>query len=131
MSTLATFRPSDVVLAVPPLVGTMGHAEAEFAAAVIVRTLAANGDTWRPVESIEISAVMRSDADAQIEPFASLVRNPFFRPDIHDTVKRGFARWVNAPGGAVELTAAGIEALRRWVQAGPPGEARRKPSAEE
>jgi hypothetical protein len=119
------FKPSQVRIGYPPLVGTMGHAEAEFAAALVVRTLAVKGDVWRPVVWSEIQEVVKADMDGTVdpvtmvrkpvEPIGSLARNPFFMPDIHDTVKRGFARWTGEPNGPVELTEAGIKVLSKWV----------------
>ena len=72
------FRPSDVYLGVPPLVGTMGHAEREFAAALIVRACQVNGDAWHPIEPAELGRVIKADIAAGTEPIASLNHNPFF-----------------------------------------------------
>ena len=110
----AEFKPSDVVLYVPPLTGTMGRSEAEHAAAVIVRTCAATGDKWRAVEWSEVADVLKAEVEASREPFASLVQNPFFQPSVDDLCRLGFGSRV---GTAVGLNEAGIEALRRWVRA--------------
>jgi len=116
------FKPSQVVLGVPPLVATMGCAEAEFAAALIVRACHALGNAWQPIAWKQIREVVLSDFDAKREPFASLIQNPFFRPDVHDLVERGCARWTTSDDsgeGSVELTADGLEKLRRWVASAP------------
>lgn len=123
---MTNFKPSQVVLLRPPLADTMRHAEAEAAAAMIVRTLAVKGDTWRAVTWDEIEDVIATDMTGTvnpltmvrtpIEPLGSLMRNPFFRPDVHDTIRRGFARWTGDPGGPVEFTDAGIQALSKYVR---------------
>lgn len=103
--------------------------ERECAAALIVRTLQVNGDTWRPVGWPEIEQVFKADIEANREPWVLLVRNPFFRPDVHDLVKPQidkdtgetfyYARWTEIEGGTVELTQRGIEALPRMAGATP------------
>lgn len=51
------------------------------------------------------------------EPLASLVRNPFFRPDVHELVRLSFADWEGAPGESpVTLTASGLGALARHIR---------------
>jgi hypothetical protein len=123
VTTGADFKPSQVYLGIPPLTATMGHAEAEFAAALVVRTLAVKGDTWRAVGWREIEEVVTADMKGKVEPIGLLMCNPFFQPDIHDTVKRGFARWTDKPNGTVELTEEGIAALAKWVPKLPDTEA--------
>lgn len=111
------FRPSQVVLAVPPLCGTMGHAEREFAASLIVRACQARGDAWQPIDLKTLGEVLGDDLAAKVEPWASLNRNPFFRPDFRELADGTFGRWTGEPGeSAIELTPAGVEALRRWVR---------------
>ena len=64
----------------------------------------------------QIGEVLKADRDAGREPFAKLTSNPFWFPDFHDLVGRGFARWLGDGDGApVELTAAGFEAIDKWV----------------
>lgn len=114
-----TFKPSEVVLRpVIPLMATMGRAERELAAAMIVRTCAVKGDAWQPVGPATIGEVIRADLDAKLEPWTGLNSNPFCpSPDFRDLVKHGFARWTAGDDkGPLELTAKGIEALRRWVR---------------
>ena len=111
------FNPSQVVLGAPPLTGTMGKSEAEHAAAVIVRVCQANGDTWQPVGWKTVASVLTADVEAKREPFASLMCNPFFRPDPFELADRGFAAWDGTPGASpVALTTKGLEALRQWVK---------------
>ena len=117
---MESFKPSQVVLnAVPPLVGTMGHSECEHAAALIVRACQVRGDAWAPVGPRDIGEVLNADIDARTPPWPALGRNPFFRPDFHKLVACGFAKWIGEGEGEkdqpMELTPAGIEALRRWV----------------
>lgn len=110
---MADFKPSNVVLARPPLVATMGRAELEAGAALIVRTLQRNGDTWRVVTMDEVVQAIDADIAENVEPIASLNRNPFLRPDVRGLAKDGFAVVTDT---TVELTDKGLEALRRWVK---------------
>lgn len=111
------FTPSQVYLAAIPLCATMGRAESEFAAALIVRTCQLLGDEWRSVSPRQIGEMLRDDLEAKREPMASLSHNPFFRPDVWELVSRGFAQWIGEPGKSpVELTDCGLERLRPWVR---------------
>jgi hypothetical protein len=116
-ASLPTFKPSDVTLRIPPLCNTMKRAEVEFAASLIVRTLQVKGDAWRPVEWSEIQEVIKADMAEDREPFASLMKNPVFRPDAPDLVKRGYARWLGEPrASAIELLPPAFEAIgMKWV----------------
>jgi len=107
------FKPSHVVLAVPPLTGTMGRAEREHAAAIIVRTCQVQGDEWKSVTEDQVMAMLTADLEAGTQPFVSLIKNPFFKPDPAALVAAGFAK---RDGEALELTAKGIEALRPCVR---------------
>ena len=110
------FKPSQVYLGIPPLTATMGRSEREHAAAILVRVCQARGDIWQPVTPAMFGEVINDDLTAKTEPFYSLNQNPFFNPDFHDIVAKGFARWVETEGkGPLELTPTGIEALRGWV----------------
>ena len=110
-------KPSDVVLAVPPLTGTFEKSEAECAAALIIRALAATGDTWRPIMWEEITAVLRADMEAKTEPIYALFRNPFCRHDVYLLIDKGF---VTAPvvddktAGPFEFTPGALDRLQRW-----------------
>lgn len=104
-------KPSDVLLRAPLLYGAFGKAEAEWAAGLIVRACQLQGDEWKPVTAADIGDAMQADIDEKVEPLASLVRNPFFRPDIWQLIERGFARWVNEPGGAAELLPHAIDLI--------------------
>ena len=94
----------------------MGHAECEHAAALLVLTCETNGDAWGPVTPRQVGEAIKAALDSGHEPWGSLNRNPFFRPDFHELVAKGFARWTEAEGkGPIELTPKGIEAMRRWA----------------
>lgn len=113
------FKPSDVQLVGVPLVDTMGRVEAEAMATLLVRACQARGDAWQDVTIAMLGEVIRGDVEAQREPLASLNRNPFFRPDPHELVRRGFAEWAGegpSGGGALRFTQAGLERLRKWVR---------------
>lgn len=96
-------KPSEIHLSVPPLHGTLGKAELEAAAACIVRACQFHGDEWKPIDAPMIGVALRSDVATLKEPFASLVSNPFWRPDVWLLVERRFARWTDQPGGPCEL----------------------------
>ncbi|MFK5283266.1 hypothetical protein ACI3PL_27210, partial [Lacticaseibacillus paracasei] len=83
----------------------------EAAASLIVRACHALSDEWQAVTAKQIGGVLRADLAATREPFASLLRNPFFRPDIHAAIDAGFVE--GDPAGEVKLTEKGMEALRR------------------
>lgn len=108
--------PSQIVLIVPPLVATLGKAEIEHAAAVIVRACHANGDRWQPVTWEQVAAALRSDGAANTQPFAALIRNPFFRPDVHALIRAGFARVTVEEPMTVELTEEAISRIAaKWM----------------
>jgi len=111
------FKPSDVVLTGVPLGGTLGRSEVEFAAAIIVRTCQANGDTWTPVGRAEMAAVLHEDVETKREPVASWDRNPFLHPDFRDLVARGLAAWIAPhPDSRIQMTEKGLVALQPWVK---------------
>ena len=118
---MTTTRPSEIMIGVPPLTGTLGRSEREAAAEAIVMTLARGGNEWRPVNPREVAQMVR--ADLAENPNHSLWNNPFIRPDYHDLVKHGFARWTNGepPRCDIELTEEAIGRLQKW---------RRKPDTE-
>lgn len=107
------FLPSQVHLGAPPLTGTMGKSESEHAAACLVRVCQARGDTWAAHAWATVAKVITEDIEASLEPFASLMRNPFFRPEIGRLVRDEFATIAD---GALAFTPKGFEALRPWVR---------------
>jgi hypothetical protein len=117
-----SFKPTDVYLGIPPLVGTLGRAEAEYSAALYVRVCQQRGNAWAPVTWSDVKKAMQCDLDGAVPPFGGrspaggLLRNPIFcaaiRPEA--AIKLGFARW--AGEDAFELTEVGFERLRRWVR---------------
>lgn len=121
-------KPSDVDLSFPHFVGCCSHAEAEFALGLYVRACQVHGDRWQPIQPEQCGEVLKRDREAGREPFAKLTQNPFWFPDFHDLVGRGFARWLGENEGApVELTDAGFAAVDKWV--GKMGEAGRARAA--
>ena len=114
---MSDFKPSQVLLIVPPLVGTMKKAEVESAAAVIVRACQVRGDTWQRIEFDDLVAVVKDDVENKREPLSSLMHNPFFRPSFAALSDGSYGRWVDTGKDkhALELTAAGIAAIAKWV----------------
>jgi hypothetical protein len=114
---MADFKPSDVVLHVIPLVGTMRKAEIEFAAACLVRACVMLDDAWQAVPVKKLAALFQTDVEAGLQPMLSWSRQPFVRPAPALMVERGFAVWSDSDtGDAIAFTDQGIEALRRWVR---------------
>jgi hypothetical protein len=124
------FKPSDVVLLVPPLTDTMRKAEVEQAAALIVYVCTVKGDAWQPMTWNDLQAAIKVALDAT-EPTAreqwlrAIIRNPFVRPDVHELCNRGFAEKLSKEGEqiVVQLLPTALEAIaKRWVRrAGDPG----------
>jgi len=112
------FLPSQVYLGVPPLVGTMRKSEIEGAAALVIATCAVNGDAWQAVTPKLIGELLRGALEAKTEPWASLNRNPFFRPDIRALAASEYGRWTSETEdpSPIELTKKGLFALSRWVR---------------
>ena len=112
------YKPSQVVLTPIPLGDTMGRAEVEYAAALLVRVCHARGDRWQPVTWDMVRAVLRDDVTAKRAPFADLVASRIiYRPDVFALVNRGYASSPSGPAdGYVEFTEKGFAALRRWVR---------------
>ena len=117
------FRPSEVSLtdSFPPLVATMGRAELESAATLLVRAFQVRGDAWQDVQLGDLLEVMRHDADGGVEPLASMVTNPFIKPDFWGLIEGGFAAaiLVEKKLEAIRFTAEGLERLRKVVQRSP------------
>lgn len=109
-------KPSDVPLAIPPLVGTLGSAEVEHAAALLVRACQYFDDRFQPIGPKQIGIVLDDDLKNGREPLTSLSKNPFFRPDFHQLVANGFAKGDIANHGALELTDEALERLGRSVR---------------
>lgn len=107
------FKPTDIVLHAIPLVGTLGRTEREVAAAMLVRACAFHGDRWQPITPTQMGEWLRHDLDNKVEPFASLDRNPFIRPDFHELVRTGFAEGALEADSPLALTEKGLLAIAR------------------
>jgi hypothetical protein len=127
------FKPSQVFLAPIPLCGTMGHAEREFAAALIIRACQVNGDAWHPVAAEELGMMLKAALDVGAEAgdrwLLEFLSNPFIKYDFYELVEHGYAKWTDEPGKAAELTDKAFEAMRYWVKPAAPDTAKegRKP----
>lgn len=112
-----SFKPSQVEILPSPLIATMGRAETESAAALIVHTCAANGDAWQAVSTdMVVRAVRDAGPDSTI---GQIVRNPFLAPDFVGLVAAGFATRSAVDGAtSYALTENGIARLGRWVRRG-------------
>ena len=112
------FKPSDVRLndSFPPLTATMGRVEREAAAACLLLACHHHGDAWAPMLPRQLGEALKEAVSSATEPWVSLNRNPFFRPDFYELVEKGFARWTEGEGGPLEFTDAGFQALRKYVR---------------
>ena len=106
-------KPSQIVLAHPPLVNTMQRAEIEHAAAMYVAACHHHGDEWKPLSLMQIGDAVQALLQEGAEPWRSLKTNPFFRPDL-----RGFVDSDYGTGDelGIELTPLGLEAIRFWAE---------------
>lgn len=114
-------KPSDVKLFARswvPLTATFGRVERELAAAFIVTTCVHHGDTWKPVTWKQIAETMRPLMRVD-RNWKEIAGNPFVKPDVHDLIAKGFARWIgekDADGDqGVEFTEEGMAVLRKEV----------------
>ncbi len=106
------FKPSKVILSMPPLTACFGHSEREHAAACIVLYCKINGDKWQPATPKQLGEMLISEGEK--EPVKYWITNPFFRPDIRDLADLGYAT-IDEETNAVAFTSLGIESLRPWV----------------
>ena len=116
------YKPSDIRLTAECLLtGTMERTEIEHAAACVVRACQFHGDTRQIIDWPMVQEALRDDRKTGREPFASILVNPFFRPDFHGLGERGYAV---VDGDQMMLTPKACEAMRPWIR-GPhrqPGE---------
>ena len=81
----------------------------EQMAALLIRALAVNGDTWRPIGLEEVIAVIEADIAANHGPWARLKTNPFTLPAsvnffVQGTTDGRFAEWFDKEGGLLQFT---------------------------
>lgn len=130
---MSDFKPSQVLIGVPPLVGTLGRSELEQAAAMIILTCQRLGDAW---QAVSLEAVQETLCKLGSRPsLQRFLSNPSFRPDFEALTEAGFAEWrlahsVVAGRGdgtlflssVIALTDKGLKAIRKWVGPGKDGE---------
>ena len=115
------YKPSQVVLReATPLIDTFEKAFAEQAGAMLVRACARNGDVWQAVWAKDMGAAIKLDVEEKIEPLFSCNTNPFFRPDFHLLIDKGFAEFVGDDDEGlkrpIRFTDAGLKAMSKWVR---------------
>lgn len=104
-------KPSDIDLR-GMFIGTFDHSEAENTAAVIVKVLAMNGDTWRAATGEELAAGFEALTKDE-GPWRQWFNNPFMRCDMQKLVECGFATWVKP--NSIAFTEAGLKRMERWI----------------
>ena len=105
---IVDYAPEDVVLDATalPLCDTMGHAEGECAAALLVLALSTRGHGWVPVPWNDLVWAVECGQ-------RHWLRNPFFRPDFAELVDKGYAFRPLDSGTWLELTPKAIERIRK------------------
>lgn len=113
------FKPSQVVLTMPPLTACFGKTEAECAAAMLVWACQQLGDERQRLSLKVLGATLDAalKADPVPEPVRSWGRNPFFRPDFDRLTSDGYIdrSEIDGENGYV-LTPRFFERLAKWVQ---------------
>lgn len=94
-----------------PFGDTLGRAELEQAAAMIVLACSRNGDTWAGLEIELVVGCFERAADAGEQPWERLRRMPVFRPEFLELVRRGFATRGPDPEARCALTERGLYLL--------------------
>jgi hypothetical protein len=127
LSVPVRFKPSELVLEVPPFPEAFGSKRHEFAVALMVYTCRMLGDQWGPLLPEAIGGMGIEAAKMGVEPFASLILDARFAPDFPRLVAAQLARWrpdfraalpANMRNGepAIELEPRAILKLARWVK---------------
>lgn len=94
------------------MTATLGKAELELAAGVLIRVHQLAGDTdWRPVTPREIGERIQDN-----EEMRKWVSCPFCPPDFRGLIDKGFAEFTEPEGKNVPLmvTPAFVEKMVRW-----------------
>jgi hypothetical protein len=116
---VATFKPSQVHLGVPPLCACFGKTEAECAAALLVWASQQFGDEWQrlPLKKIGEMLDVALKSDPVPEPIRWWATNPFFRPDFDLLTTDGFIKRsvVDDEKGYI-LTPSFFARIERWVE---------------
>lgn len=102
----------------PPLGGTLGSCEIEYAAALVLLVLHRLGRSWsESVTTNELCMLLSEQFGAGAEPIRSWGRNPFLRPDWDGLVERGFAQRDESPDGyALTLTPAALDRVAAHLE---------------
>lgn len=115
------FKPSDVRMwrSVLPLIDTFGHAETEFAAALIVLASKHAGDEWQPLVLKQLAEAMKKEGEegGQLHHLRTNSFLPY--PDLRRLVEDGFAFFGGDPDAdpapTIQFTAKGYDVLRKTV----------------
>lgn len=107
------FKPSQVNLS-KMFVDTFRRMELEATAAIIVKILATNGDTWRTATCTELAEGFKALVKEE-GPWRQRFNNPFVRVDMHGLVAFGFAQW-EEDGKAISFTESGLDQMKKWVR---------------
>lgn len=116
-------KPSQVVLQIPPLVGTFGRTETECTAALLVFCCQQLGDTWQAVGIDEIVALSKRALDHTLPVpagekwFQSFMVNPFIRTSAEELLNHPewFTKHVDGLVMRFGFTDLGFELLKQRV----------------
>lgn len=108
------FKPSEVIIAIPPLCDTMNKAEIEHAATLYVCACRFYDDKWLSLSPEQMEVAIEHDIEHDIEPLKSLNTNPFFCPCMRSLIDSDYGE--ETSDGKLILTQAGFDAIQeRWV----------------
>ncbi len=105
------FVPSQVSIR-GAFLGTFDRVETELTAALIVKTLADNGDVWRSANLYELKESFLKLTEPK-GPWRDWFNNPFITIDMHGLVDRGYAKWDGETG--ISFTEKGLERMRELI----------------
>ncbi|MBO6937575.1 MAG: hypothetical protein JJ863_21560 [Deltaproteobacteria bacterium] len=118
-------RPSEIVLLPPiPLTATMGRAERELAAALLVLAMRAKGDEFGAVGMRDVGEALKAISDSAKETGELPAEKGWLTlptvicsPDFRDLVAQSYAELAEPEReweSPLRFTEKGLEALRKW-----------------
>jgi len=117
-------KPSEVLLdgGGYPLPDTLGRADFEMAAGMIVLACALYDDKWQPVSGPQIAYALEQNIRAGRMPWVALQKNPTVAaPSFQALADRGYARFTKSDRerSPIELTDKALDLIRaKWFRPG-------------
>jgi hypothetical protein len=113
--TAFTLKPGDLRIEPMGIISaSLGHAETEFVAALIIRWHHVNKhEEWQPFSRADIATLFDTDPVTQ-----QWARNPFWKPDSREFMEMGFIEgWTQDPSVKGTLTDKFFAGLQRRIDA--------------